>query len=629
MKKLYIETYGCQMNVADSEVVASVMGVAGYEPTDTIENADAVFLNTCSVRDNAEQKIIHRLEQLNALRNGKGRKYQGTFIIGVLGCMAERVREELVEKYGVDLVAGPDAYLSLPDLILQVEAGQKAVNVELSMTETYRGVVPSRIGGNRLSGYISIMRGCNNFCHYCIVPYTRGRERSRDVESILAEARDLRDKGYKELTLLGQNVNSYKAPLNPPRGGDSQSSEDKDKGCWEIAIARHKDKSHEAHLTSPKGGDSQSNEDNYSKIEEYRKTASPDMYLLLEEKAKQMRSFPTEAENAMWEMLRGKNLGAKFRRQHVIGDYIVDFVCLEKNLVIEIDGKYHDDTDQKEKDAKRTAFLNKAGFKILRYTNEEVIANSQEVLENISACLEGHQESPLLGGLRGALYFSDLLRLVAREVPEMRIRFTTSHPKDMSDETLRVIAEEPNVCRHIHLPVQSGSNAVLERMNRKYTREWYLERVAAIRRIIPDCGLSTDIFAGYCGETEEDHRMSLSLMEECQYDSAFMFKYSERPGTFAARHLKDDVPEEVKIRRLNELIALQNKLSAESNHRCEGKVFEILVEGRSKRSAEQLYGRTEQNKVVVFPRGNHHAGEFLRVRITGSTSATLLGEVVE
>ncbi len=441
MKHLYIETYGCQMNVADSEVVASVMKMAGYEPTEEINEADAVFLNTCSVRDNAEQKIIHRLQQLCAMRKKRG-DGRGTLIIGVLGCMAERVKEGLLKEHGVDLVAGPDAYLSLPDLILQVEAGQKAIDVELSTTETYRGVVPSRIGGNRLSGYISIMRGCNNFCHYCIVPYTRGRERSRDVESILAEARDLCDKGYKELTLLGQNVNSYRA------GVDGAS---------------------------------------------------------------------------------------------------VDFATL--------------------------------------------------------------------------------LRLVAREVPEMRIRFTTSHPKDMSDETLRVIAEEPNVCRHIHLPVQSGSNAVLERMNRKYTREWYLSRVEAIRRIVPDCGLSTDIFAGYCGETEDDHAQSLSLMRECGYDSAFMFKYSERPGTFAARHFADDVPEDVKIRRLNELIALQNELSAECNRHCEGKVYEVLVEGRSKRSAEQLYGRTEQNKVVIFDRGSHHAGEFLRVRITGSTSATLFGVV--
>lgn len=429
------------MNVADSEVVASVMGMVGYEPTETLDDADAVFLNTCSVRENAEQKIVHRLAQLRAERRKR------PLIIGVLGCMAERVREELITNHGVDLVAGPDAYLSLPDLILQVEAGGKAIDVDLSTSETYRNVVPSRIGGNRLSGYISIMRGCNNFCHYCIVPYTRGRERSRDVKSILREARDLRDRGYKELTLLGQNVNSYRAV----------SSE----------------------------------------------------------------------------------------------------------------------------------------------TGEE------------------------------ELTFAILLRMVAREVPEMRIRFTTSHPKDMSDETLRVIADEPNVCRHIHLPVQSGSDRVLERMNRKYTRAWYLDRVAAIRRIVPDCGLSTDIFAGYCGETEEDHQQSLSLMRECKYDSAFMFKYSERPGTFASRHFPDDITDEVKVRRLNELIALQNELSAESNRRCEGRVFEILVEGRSKRSANQLYGRTEQNRVVVFDRGRHHPGEFLRVRITGSTSATLMGEVVE
>ena len=429
------------MNVADSEVVASVMGMAGYEPTETLDDADAVFLNTCSVRENAEQKIVHRLAQLRAERRKR------PLIIGVLGCMAERVREELITNHGVDLVAGPDAYLSLPDLILQVEAGGKAIDVDLSTSETYRNVVPSRIGGNRLSGFISIMRGCNNFCHYCIVPYTRGRERSRDVKSILREARDLRDRGYKELTLLGQNVNSYRAV----------SSE----------------------------------------------------------------------------------------------------------------------------------------------TGEE------------------------------ELTFATLLRMVAREVPEMRIRFTTSHPKDMSDETLRVIADEPNVCRHIHLPVQSGSDRVLERMNRKYTRAWYLDRVAAIRRIVPDCGLSTDIFAGYCGETEEDHQQSLSLMRECKYDSAFMFKYSERPGTFASRHFPDDITDEVKVRRLNELIALQNELSAESNRRCEGREFEILVEGRSKRSANQLYGRTEQNRVVVFDRGRHHPGEFLRVRITGSTSATLMGEVEE
>lgn len=440
MKHLYIETYGCQMNVADSEVVASVMKLAGYEPCDTIDQADAVFLNTCSVRDNAEQKIIHRLEALTAMRR-KGRR----IIIGVLGCMAERVKEELLNKHGADLVAGPDAYLSLPDLIAQAETGHKAIDIELSTTETYRDIVPTRYCGSRISGFVSIMRGCNNFCHYCIVPYTRGRERSRDVESILREVRDLEARGYKEVTLLGQNVNSY-----------------------------------------------------------------------------------------LW----------------------------------------------------------------------KADADAQE------------------------LNFAALLRTVARAVPGMRIRFSTSHPKDMSDETLHVIVEEPNVCRHIHLPVQSGSSRILELMNRKYTREWYLDRVAAIRRIVPDCGLSTDIFAGYCTETEEDHQMSLSLMRECGYDSAFMFKYSERPGTFASRHYADDVSEETKIRRLEELIALQNELSAESNRQCVGREYEILVEGVSKRSREQLFGRTEQNKVVVFDRGNHRPGEYVRVRITDASSATLQGEEV-
>ena len=433
MKKLYIETYGCQMNVADSEVVASVMQMAGYETTEVLDEADAVLLNTCSVRDNAEQKIYHRLEALDAMRRKR------PLIVGVLGCMAERVQQDLLEKHGADLVCGPDAYLSLPDLIAQAEPGHKAMNIELSTTETYRDVVPQRIGlGHKIGGFVSIMRGCNNFCHYCIVPYTRGRERSRDVESILREVRDLRDRGFKEVTLLGQNVNSYQT-----EGGS----------------------------------------------------------------------------------------------------------------------------------------------------------------------------------------FAYLLRLVARTVPEMRVRFTTSHPKDMSDETLTVIAEEPNVCRHIHLPVQSGSDRILGLMNRKYTREWYMDRVRAIRRIVPDCGLSTDIFVGYCSETEEDHQLSLSLMREVGYDSAFMFKYSERPGTYASRHLPDDVPEDVKIRRLNELIALQTEISAQQNKKDEGHEFDVLVEGFSKRSREQLCGRTEQNKMVVFPKEGHHIGETVRVRITGSTSATLLGVI--
>ena len=430
------------MNVADSEVVASVMQMAGYETTETLDEADAVFLNTCSVRDNAEQKIFHRLEALDAER----RKRQKTnpenprMLIGVLGCMAERAQQDLLDNHFCDLVAGPDSYLSLPDLIAQAELGHKAMNTELSTTETYKDVVPQRIGiGHKIGGFVSIMRGCNNFCHYCIVPYTRGRERSRDIESILREVRDLRDKGYKEVTLLGQNVNSYKF-------------EDID--------------------------------------------------------------FPT------------------------------------------------------------------------------------------------------------------LLRRVAEEVPTMRVRFTTSHPKDMSDETLHVIAEMPNVCKHIHLPVQSGSDRILKLMNRKYTREWYMDRVNAIRRIIPDCALSTDIFVGYHSETEEDHQLSLSLMREVGYDSAFMFKYSERPGTYASKHLPDDIPEDEKIRRLNELIALQTEMSAVQNKKDEGKEFDVLVEGFSKRSREQLCGRTEQNKMVVFPKAGHHIGETVRVRITGSTSATLLGEAL-
>ena len=435
------------MNVADSEVVASVMQMAGYETTENLKEADAVLLNTCSVRDNAEQKIYRRLEALDAERRNKARADRSRLIIGVLGCMAERAQQDLLDNHYCDLVAGPDAYLTLPDLIAQAETGHKAMNIELSTTETYKDVVPQRIGlGHKIGGFVSIMRGCNNFCHYCIVPYTRGRERSRDVESILREVRDLRDRGFKEVTLLGQNVNSYQLTVD----------------------------------------------------------------------------------------------------------------------------------------------------------------NGQLTIT-----------------------FPELLRMVAEEVPEMRVRFTTSHPKDMSDETLRVIAEVPNVCKHIHLPVQSGSDRILKLMNRKYTREWYMDRVAAIRRIIPDCGLSTDIFVGYHSETEEDHQLSLSLMREVGYDSAFMFKYSERPGTYASKHLPDDVPEEEKIRRLNELIALQTEISAQQNRKNEGKVFDVLVEGFSKRSREQLCGRTEQNKMVVFPKEGHHIGETVRVRILGSTSATLLGEIVK
>ena len=436
-KKLYIETYGCQMNVADSEVVASVMKTAGYEVESDLEKADAVFINTCSIRDNAEQKIDSRLTYFQTLK--KKRK----LIVGILGCMAERQKEALLESKVVDLVVGPDAYLDLPNLIGMVEQGYQAINVELSTTETYKNIIPSRISGNPISGYVSIMRGCNNFCSYCIVPYTRGRERSREVNSILNEIEDLNKRGFKEVILLGQNVNSY---------------------CFKE------------------------------------------------------------------------------------GERVVDF--------------------------------------------------------------------------------AQLLSIVAEAYPSMRIRFTTSHPKDMSDDVLETMVNYPNICRHIHLPVQSGSDKILKSMNRKYTREWYLNRIAAIRRIIPDCGITTDMFCGFHDEMDEDQQLSLSLLKEVVFDSAFMFKYSERPGTFASKNLPDNVPEEVKIARLNEIIALQNQMSALSNQRDIGKVFEVLVEGRSKRSEDQLFGRTSQNKVVVFPKGNHKVGDLVQVKVFSSTSATLIGEEV-
>ncbi len=437
-RKLFIETYGCQMNVADSEVVASVMQMAGYEMTENIEDADAIFVNTCSVRDNAEQKIYGRLQYFHSLR-----KKKKDLIVGVLGCMAERVKEKLLEEHNVNLVVGPDSYMDLPNLIGAAERGEKAINVELSTQETYKDVLPLKLPGLHISGFVSIMRGCNNFCTYCIVPYTRGRERSRDVDSILNEIRDMREKGFREVTLLGQNVNSY--------------------------------------------------------------------------------SF--------------------------------------------------------EKDG--------------------VTVN-----------------------------FPMLLEKVANEAPNMRIRFVTSHPKDMSDETLRVIAAHNNICKYIHLPAQSGSSKILNVMNRKYTREWYLDRIAAIRRIVPDCAISTDLFCGFHSETEEDYQETLSLMREVGYDSAYLFKYSERPGTYAAKHLEDDVPEDVKVRRLQGMIDLQNKLSEESNKRDIGKTFEVLVEGFSKRSREQLFGRTSQNKVVIFDKGDYKVGQFVNVRVTGATSATLFGEPI-
>lgn len=437
-KKLFIETYGCQMNVADSEVVASVMQMEGYRLTENLKEADAVFVNTCSIRDNAEQRVVQRLEYLNAIKKQK----KGKMIIGVLGCMAERAKTDLIDTYKADIVIGPDAYLDLPNLVGLAEKGEKAINVELSKTETYKDVIPLKIGGG-ITGFVSIMRGCDKFCTYCIVPFTRGRERSREPESILNEIRDMQQKGFKEVTLLGQNVNSY----------------------------------------------------------------------------------------------------------------------------------LYDDGNRK-------------------------------------------------------IDFPSLLEIVAQAFPTMRIRFTTSHPKDMTDRTIEVIAQYRNLCNFIHLPVQSGSSRMLKLMNRKYDREWYLDRIAAIRRIIPDCGLSTDIMCGFHSETEEDHRETLSLMREVRFDSAFMFKYSERPGTFAAKRLEDNVPEEVKVRRLQEIIDLQNQLSQQSNQNDVGKTFEVLVEGFSKRSREQLFGRTDQNKVVIFDKQNYRVGDLVTVRINGHTSATLFGKTI-
>lgn len=440
-KKLFIETYGCQMNVADSEVVASVMKMAGYDTTDTLDAADAIFINTCSIRDNAEQKIFSRINQLNALRRNRKRR----LIVGIIGCMAERLKEVLINEYDVDIVAGPDSYLELPNLIASAEAGEKAIETTLSTTETYRDIIPQRISGNKVSGYISIMRGCNNFCTYCIVPYTRGRERSREPESILNELRDLQNKGFKEVILLGQNVNSYL--FKPADGGEP-----------------------------------------------------------------------------------------------------VDMAAL--------------------------------------------------------------------------------LALVAEAAPEMRVRFTTSNPEDLSDEIIATMASHTNICNHIHLPVQSGSNKILKLMNRKYTREWYLDRIAKIREAMPDCGISSDMFTGFHNETEEDFEETLSLMREVGFDSSFMFKYSERPGTFAAKHLPDNVSEEVKIDRLNRMIALQNELSLCSNRNDVGKTFEVLVEGYSKRSKDDMFGRTQQNKVIVFPAGDTKVGDRVMCVVEKATSATLIGHRV-
>ena len=434
-RRLHVETYGCQMNAGDTEIVVAIMQREGYVWTDREQEADIILINTCSVRDNAEQRIWGRLSEMRRLKRAKP-----SLLVGIIGCMAERLRERLVEgDTGVDIVAGPDSYRDLPRLVREAEAGGKGINVLLSREETYAEIAPVRLDKNGVSAFIAIMRGCNNYCSYCVVPYTRGTERSRDPQTIVAEARQLFDNGYREVTLLGQNVNSYH--------------------CGEVG-------------------------------------------------------------------------------------------------------------------------------------------------------------------------FSELIRMVAEISPLLRVRFATSHPKDISDALIETMASMPNICRCIHLPAQSGASSMLERMNRKYTREWYLGRIAAIRRLMPDCAITTDLIAGFSGETEEEHRATLSLMREVGYDFAYMFKYSERPGTFASKHLPDDIAEEVKVARLQEIIELQNELSQQSNRRDVGREFEILVEGVSKRRDDQLFGRTSQNKVVVFDRGTHRTGDYVRVRVTDCTSATLIGEEI-
>lgn len=437
--KVYIETYGCQMNVNDSEVILSILQDAGYALTENIGEASLILANTCSIRDNAEQRVWGRIEQFRIQKQRRP-----DVLIGIVGCMAERLKDKLLDSHVVDIVAGPDSYRSLPELVRNVAPDSPQMNVLLSHEETYADITPVRMDRNGVSAYISIMRGCNNVCSYCIVPYTRGVERSRDPRTIVREAGELLDAGYREVNLLGQNVDSY-----------------------------------------------------------------------------------------LWKDVDGQTVG-----------------------------------------------------------------------------------------------FSRLLEMVAEISPELRVRFSTSHPKDISDEVIYTMARYENICRHIHLPVQSGSNAMLEKMRRKYTREWYLERVGKIREVMPDCGLTTDIIAGFCGETQQDHLDTLSLMEEAAFDAAFMFQYSERPGTLAARKYPDDVPADVKTARLNEIIALQNRLSRESNERDLGKTFKVLVEGVSKRSPDELFGRTGSNKVCVFPSAGHRPGDYVRVEAVSCTSATLISRIV-
>jgi tRNA A37 methylthiotransferase MiaB/very-short-patch-repair endonuclease len=598
-KKFYIESYGCQMNFSDSEIVASILHKEGFGATRNFEEADLVLLNTCSIREKAEQTVRNRL---NVFKKMKGRN--PGMLIGVLGCMAERLKAKFLEEEKlVDIVVGPDAYRSLPGLITEAEGGQKSVNVLLSREETYADISPVRLDSNGVSAFVSIMRGCNNMCTFCVVPFTRGRERSRDVESIIKECTDLFNNGFREVTLLGQNVDSYyynsPAPALPQGEG----------GVITSAPKRYM-------------------------------TADETMYGLLKEFKDNNKKTPTTAESILWENLRSKKLeGYKFRRQHIIANYIADFVCLSKHLVIEVDGGIHQLPENMESDQERTKQLNKLGFEVIRFSNEAVINNLEDVLCHIEKTLNSLPDKPLWfdantspsgGGREGAVTFADLLERVANISPLLRIRFSTSHPKDITDDVLHTMAKYNNICKYIHLPVQSGNTRILLLMNRTYTREWYLSKVKRIREIMPDCGLSTDVITGFCTETEEEHRETLSVMEQSRFDMAYMFAYSERPGTLAERRYTDDVPDDVKKRRLEEIIKLQNSHSRESYTNDIGKTFEVLIEGDSKRSDKDWCGRNTQNKVVIFPKNSQplQKGQYVQVKINNATSATLLGEIV-
>ncbi len=614
-KKFYIESYGCQMNFSDSEIVASILHEEGFGATKNFEDADLVLLNTCSIREKAEQTVRNRLQVFRKIKDKKS-----GMLIGVLGCMAERLKAKFLEEEKlVDLVVGPDAYRSLPGLITEAEGGQKTVNVLLSRDETYADISPVRLDSNGVTAFVTIMRGCNNMCTFCVVPFTRGRERSRDAASIVNECKDLFARGFREVTLLGQNVDSYyyysPTPALPRREGGVVADPSN------LLLKSDSEDSLRGYMT----GDET-------------------MYGLLKEFQEKNKNNPTKAETILWDSLRGKKLeGFKFRRQHIISRYIADFVCLSKHLIIEVDGGIHQLPQNAESDAERTLQLNKLGFEVLRFSNDSVIGDLPNVLEKIETKLKMQPDKPLWfdqknegkaspsgGGLEGAVTFANLLSLVASISPLLRVRFSTSHPKDITDDVLHTMARYPNICKYIHLPVQSGNTRILQLMNRTYTREWYLSKVKRIREIIPECGLSTDVITGFCTETEEDHKDTLSVMELSRFDMAYMFSYSERPGTLAERRYTDDIPDDVKKRRLEEIIKMQNNLSRENYLQDIGKSYEVLIEATSKRSEHDWSGRNTQNKVVIFPKNGKDLkkGDYVHVRVTRATSATLIGEMI-